>query len=118
MKTRPLRVVLNLDLRAEVPHEPIERPALRSADVGGRDDADGHTFRVRTFEILFYEPEAVPHDERAEEVDGVGRIDLSTKLRRQGGLTMGIGEESCIVQRRLGPTAPAAHLPGTSGRTE
>ena len=92
MEARGLRVVRHLHLRAER-HEPVERLALGGAGVDGGDDAQGPPGAAVRAELVFEHAEAVPADEGAEQVDGVGGWNLVRQRVSERRLAAGVDEE-------------------------
>jgi len=67
--------------------------ALGGADVGGGDDAQGAAAVEVGAQRAFEDPEAVPLDEGAEQVDAIGGGDLGLEDLAEAGLAAGVDEE-------------------------
>jgi hypothetical protein len=63
----PLRVVLNLDLGAELQHQSIKRPALGRAHVRGRDDSHRLVALAEPLQLEVKHAQAMPFHERAQQ---------------------------------------------------
>ncbi len=86
------RVVGDLHLGAKIGQE-VDRAALGRADVGGGEDAQGPVLLEVALEGGFEQAEAVPLDERAQEVDAVGRRDLALEDGAEAGLAASVHEQ-------------------------
>ena len=91
-------VVLDLDLGAEVPHQAVERIGVGGAHVRRGDDAEGYRPQPQPLELGFQQPKSVPLDERAQQVDLVAGVELSSQLRPQTWLAAGVGEQRGLGQ--------------------
>ena len=111
-----MRVVLDLDLGAEVADQTIERLALGAAHVGRRDYADGNAGSRAAREFALEEPQAVPHHEGAQQIDRVRGVELGAKLRGQTRLAMGVGQEAASLSGVFGRLRRRPSSPGPSGR--
>lgn len=69
----------------------VDGAALGGADVGGGDDAQGAAAVEMGAQRAFEDPEAVPFDEGAEQVDAIGGGDLGLEDLAEAGLAAGIG---------------------------
>ena len=92
VEARGLGVVGDLDLRADL-DQPVDRLALGGAGEDGGDDAELPSACAVGLELLFEEPQAVPADEGAEQVDRVRGRDLSRQRMGERGLAAGVDEE-------------------------
>jgi hypothetical protein len=97
-------LVADLDLGA-APHQLVDRPALGGADVGRGDDPERFSVTAVPVDGVDDQPEALPLDERAQQVDPVGGGDLGGELLVEGRLAAGVDKEVCTSQR----------VPGTVG---
>ena len=100
VESRSLRVVLDLDLGPEVPHEPIQGGPLGGSHVGRRDQAEGDATLARCLESVLEEAQAVPLDEGHDDVDPVGTRQLGSNLVADSWLTGRVGEERGIREWR------------------
>ncbi len=71
MQPGSLCVVLDLDLRAELTHEAVERGPFSRAHVRRRHDSEGDTAFSEATQLLLEQSNAVPLHEGAEEVDTI-----------------------------------------------
>jgi hypothetical protein len=102
MESRARCVVLDSNCRAELTDQTVEGGALGGAHVCRCDDPETCPAVPESPELLLEEPEAVPLDERAQQVDFVGRINLCPDLGAEVGLAVGIREESRVGERSSG----------------
>jgi hypothetical protein len=72
VKAGAFRVVLDLDLGAEVADETVQRLALGPADVRRCHDPNRNACFARSRQLTLDKSKAVPHDKCAQQVDRVG----------------------------------------------
>ncbi len=96
-------VVGDADVGAEA-GELVERGSLRGAGVGGGENAQRPAALTVATKRGEQRVDAAAPDERHDDVDGIGRIDLGIELVQQSGLTGRIGEKGRVEQwnERLG----------------
>ena len=80
MQSRPQGVVLNFDLGAELPDQPVQRDPLGGAHVGRGHDPQWHAPSSEILEFRLQDPQAVPFDEGAQQVDLIGGDQFGTQL--------------------------------------
>ncbi len=95
------RLVGDLDLGAQL-GEPIEGPLVGGAHVGGRDDADPAASGDQLGDRGLDDAQAVPLDERAEQVDLVGRGHLVADLVADPRLVPAVDQERAGGERCRG----------------
>ncbi|CAO0830322.1 hypothetical protein SMICM17S_03200 [Streptomyces microflavus] len=100
MQTCGAELVVDLDLSAEVPHQPVQGAAFGGADVGRREYTDGNTALARRRQGLLQDAESMPLHECAEEVDSVGGGQLGAQLEAEAGVLRGVRDECRLGQRR------------------
>ena len=101
METRPRGVVLDLDLGTVVANQAIECLALRPTDVRRRHHAEGNAVLLDSPQGRSKQSHPAPHDKCAQQVDRVGRVELSVQFVRQRRLTVSIRQERRVLERRL-----------------
>ena len=92
MEARGLRVVRHLDLRA-ARHQPIERFPFGGPGEHGGDHAEWPARSAMCLELIFQQPQPMPSDEGAQQVDGVGGRDLVRQRVGEGRLPAGVDQE-------------------------
>jgi hypothetical protein len=93
VKARAPGVVGDLDLGAHL-GERIEGATLGGADVGGGEDTQASGVAGEELaERLFDQAEAVPLEERAEEVNAIGRGELAADLWAHARVVGAVGEK-------------------------
>ncbi len=92
-----LGLVVDLDLGPEVADQAVQGGAVGRAHVRRREDPQRHTPLVTGQQLVLEYAQAVPLDERAQQVNSVGRGQLRAQLGTELGVGGGVGQ-----QRRAG----------------
>ncbi len=112
-----LGLVADAHLRPVLVDQPVEGGPLGGAQVGAGDDAQLDATFAQRGQRLLQRPDAVPLDERAEQLDPVGRPQLGRDLAAHRGLAAGVGEQGRLRQRGLGGREVPGRTPG-AGRVQ
>ncbi len=102
MEAGGAELVIDLDLGAEVAHQPVQGTPFGGTDIGRRKNADGDTALARRRQRLLQDAEPMPFHERAEEIDAVGRSEFGAQLETEAGVLRGVRDECRLGQRRRG----------------
>jgi hypothetical protein len=78
-----LGLVTNPDLRTEPPDQLVDGTTLGSTYVGGCEDTERNAAAAELCKRLLENTQAVPADERAQEVYSIGTTKLCAQFRRQ-----------------------------------
>jgi hypothetical protein len=95
---RRRRIVRDADLGAQL-LQPVESLPLRSAHVGGGQHPETTAPSGEGLQRRFEQADSVDVDERAEEVDAVGRGELSQELLRKSWLAGLVHEQRAFGKR-------------------
>ncbi len=100
VKTGAQRVVLHLDVGAEVGDQTVKGGPLGGAHVGRGDQAQRDATVAELGELLLQQAQAVPLHERQDDVHLVSAGELSSQLCTDAGLALGIGQQRSLRERR------------------
>src|ERR1700712_1187054 len=98
MEPRRPSVVGNADVGAEV-DESIQRALLRCPGVARRENADSASSVDEARELIAHESHAMPEKERDDDIDLVGRIDLTGKLAPDAWFARPVDEDGVRSER-------------------
>ena len=106
------RVVLDLHLGAELADEPIESGALGGTHVGGGDDAEPDASLGEATQLRLENPDAVPFDERAQEVDSIGALSSARSSAPRDGSPCAFVRSAASESGVVGRVSPMDATPG------
>jgi hypothetical protein len=99
-------LVADPDLRAVAAHQLVDGALLGRLHVGRGDDAERDAAVAQRRQLVGQHADAVPADERAQQVDAVGRPQLGPQLGAERRLLGRVGEQGGHRQRRRRPLQP------------
>ena len=114
VKSRHPRLVGDLHLRAQF-REPVERPSIGRPDVRRRNHPHPPTAPDEPVDVLLQDPNAVPLDERAQQIDTIGGREFVLDFDADARLVPPIHEEGAHGQRHF-RSSREAHRAGNIGR--
>ena len=100
-----VRVSYDTFTSAPIEVEPVERASLRGPGVHGGDDAERPSRLAMAFQSRSERSKAVPTDERAQQVNAIGRVNLPLDRRPDGRLAASVHEQ--VGRRTTEPVAGA-----------
>lgn len=106
MKPRHARLVRHLYFGAQL-GEAVKCSPVGRSYVGSGDDAHPSPTPDERFDVLIENPDAVPLDERTQQVDAIGRGELLLNLDTNPRLISSVDEESTDRERDFGPRREA-----------
>lgn len=93
------RVELDLDLRPEIGDQPVQRGPFGRTDVRGGHHPQRYSAPSQFPEFGLQQPESVPLDECAEQVDLVGGGQFGAQFGAEGRFAVRVGQQRRIGQR-------------------
>lgn len=93
------RLVVDLDLRPEVAHQPVQRGVVRRTHVRRGDDPQRHSSSPQVQQLGLEHPEPVPLHEGAQQVHAVRGRQFRPQLGAQLGIRPRVGQERRTRQR-------------------